>query len=324
MSYTPTTWQDNIVPYPNRYTLTNNADGTVTLTPDFGTPTQAGTPVSAANMNNLETQYEDAMADMATIGNAAQLGGIPAADYIRGDAAAPNPQTVAVPTWFTIGGQGIVVLVDPPSSGTIPEAYGPSSILAWNATSGNAELDIIGAHGFSEILNLYTITNTTAPYTLSDPLFQFATNGNFTAVGSLSATSGDITGALAVAGNLTTSGTINGSTINGTVPIRVFASAAVTGLATGGTQSMTVSGFATNGNTQYISLSVSLSVVGVAGAIIGNGQQSVLYPIEPPASTFSISAVSMSPTTGDLTFTIQNNTTYTINNATLMVSGVAL
>lgn len=62
MSYTPTTWTDRVVQNPNTYTLTNNSDGTVTLTPTPGTITQQGTPLSAAHMNNLETQYQKAMA----------------------------------------------------------------------------------------------------------------------------------------------------------------------------------------------------------------------------------------------------------------------
>ena len=63
MTYTPTTWQDRVVESPNTYTETQNADGTITLTPAPGTVTQQGTPLSAANLNNLETQYNSAISD---------------------------------------------------------------------------------------------------------------------------------------------------------------------------------------------------------------------------------------------------------------------
>jgi hypothetical protein len=60
MAYTPTTWKDHLVPYPGRYIATPNADGTYTLIEDFGTPTQEGTPISAANMNKIEQGIADA------------------------------------------------------------------------------------------------------------------------------------------------------------------------------------------------------------------------------------------------------------------------
>ncbi len=63
MTYNPTTWQDRVVQNPNTYTETTNADGTITLTPAPGTVTQQGTPLSAANLNNLETQYQESILD---------------------------------------------------------------------------------------------------------------------------------------------------------------------------------------------------------------------------------------------------------------------
>jgi hypothetical protein len=56
MTYTPTNWQDRIVQKPLTYTMTNNADGTITLTPAPGTVTQAGTPVNATALNNIENK----------------------------------------------------------------------------------------------------------------------------------------------------------------------------------------------------------------------------------------------------------------------------
>ncbi|WP_025852790.1 pyocin knob domain-containing protein [Paenibacillus ehimensis] len=54
MAYTPTIWVDRLVQYPGRYRVTENGDGTITLTPEPGTVTATGTPVSAANMNHIE------------------------------------------------------------------------------------------------------------------------------------------------------------------------------------------------------------------------------------------------------------------------------
>jgi hypothetical protein len=68
MPYTPTVWQDRIVEKPRTYTLTNNPDGTVTLTPAPGTVVQEGTPVNAIRLNNLEGIYsgvKDELADNA-------------------------------------------------------------------------------------------------------------------------------------------------------------------------------------------------------------------------------------------------------------------
>jgi hypothetical protein len=61
MAYIKTTWADRQIQYPNRFTRTS--DGTYdTLTPEPGTITQAGTPITAASLNKLETQYDEAVA----------------------------------------------------------------------------------------------------------------------------------------------------------------------------------------------------------------------------------------------------------------------
>lgn len=66
MSYTPTSWSDRIVQNPLTYTMTNNGDGTYTLTPAPGTITQPGTPTNAANLNKMEAGIAAAN-DPATI-----------------------------------------------------------------------------------------------------------------------------------------------------------------------------------------------------------------------------------------------------------------
>lgn len=63
MPYTKTSWLDRQVQKPLTFNQTTNADGTITLTPAEGTITQSGTPITSANLNNLETQYDNAVAD---------------------------------------------------------------------------------------------------------------------------------------------------------------------------------------------------------------------------------------------------------------------
>jgi hypothetical protein len=60
MAYNKTIWQDRVVEKPRTYTMTDNGDGTVTLTPAPGNVVQAGTPVNATNMNKIEQGIADA------------------------------------------------------------------------------------------------------------------------------------------------------------------------------------------------------------------------------------------------------------------------
>jgi len=61
MVYTKNTWTDRSVERPLTFTQTTNADGSVTLNPSEGTIISAGTPITAAKLNNLETQYDEAV-----------------------------------------------------------------------------------------------------------------------------------------------------------------------------------------------------------------------------------------------------------------------
>jgi hypothetical protein len=56
MAYTPTNWENREVERPRTYIMTENADGTVTLTPSEGQIFSAGTPLDASNLNKLENQ----------------------------------------------------------------------------------------------------------------------------------------------------------------------------------------------------------------------------------------------------------------------------
>lgn len=54
MAYIKNTWVDQDVERPKTYEVTNNQDGSITLTDSFGLVTELGTPVNALNMNHIE------------------------------------------------------------------------------------------------------------------------------------------------------------------------------------------------------------------------------------------------------------------------------
>ncbi len=60
MGYDKMTWQDRVVEKARTFTMTNNPDGTISLTPSPGVVVQEGTPVNAGNMNHLEQGIWDA------------------------------------------------------------------------------------------------------------------------------------------------------------------------------------------------------------------------------------------------------------------------
>ena len=57
--YTRTNWQDHNAQYARRYTVADNGDGTVTLTPVQGEIYQQGTPITAGRMNNIENRIDE-------------------------------------------------------------------------------------------------------------------------------------------------------------------------------------------------------------------------------------------------------------------------
>jgi hypothetical protein len=59
MAYSKKTWKDRMVEKPLTFTQVNNPGGTITLTPAEGAIVEPGTPISAANMNNIENGVGD-------------------------------------------------------------------------------------------------------------------------------------------------------------------------------------------------------------------------------------------------------------------------
>jgi outer membrane protein assembly factor BamA len=56
MAYDPTEWQNREVEKPRTYIMTDNGDGTITLTPSEGQVFAPGTPLDASNLNKMEQQ----------------------------------------------------------------------------------------------------------------------------------------------------------------------------------------------------------------------------------------------------------------------------
>jgi hypothetical protein len=59
MAYEKTKWEDRVVQFPNRYDKSGETSTQVTLIANPGTVTQAGTPLNAANLNNIENGISD-------------------------------------------------------------------------------------------------------------------------------------------------------------------------------------------------------------------------------------------------------------------------
>lgn len=58
MAYVKNIWVDQDVERPKTYEVTNNQDGSITLTDSFGLVTELGTPVNETNMNHIEDGIE--------------------------------------------------------------------------------------------------------------------------------------------------------------------------------------------------------------------------------------------------------------------------
>lgn len=141
MSYTKTTWQDRLVQYPSRFTQTTNADGTITLTPSSGTVTQAGTPITANYLNNLETQYDNAVADAVS-----QVTTIPAWTVATLNTSVGWAQYGGAYAYaaYTKQPNGLVLLRGAVKSGTagsiiftLPTGYRPQYDAAFASVDGN-------------------------------------------------------------------------------------------------------------------------------------------------------------------------------------------
>ena len=100
MSYVKQTWVDRLVQFAKRYSVAEDASGNLTLTVEPGTVTAAGTALDASRLNHMETGIEDASNRLNDLeggtfaaGDAAALGGVAAANWMRKDGGASFPFT---------------------------------------------------------------------------------------------------------------------------------------------------------------------------------------------------------------------------------------
>jgi hypothetical protein len=162
MTYSKTNWIDRAVQYPQRFTRTS--DGTYdTLVPAPGTITTAGTPLTAAALNNLESQYDSVMYDI----NSMTVGPTRVTpSYLNGWV----DNSASYPSYFSVDKTGTVHLyIHAKSGGTtvntvianLPGGYRPASAMTFNGY-GDPGVDIIWhitTTGEIKFLRTFSITD---------------------------------------------------------------------------------------------------------------------------------------------------------------------
>lgn len=99
MAYQKTVWKDQDVENPRTYVMRDNGDDTVTLLDAFGTVTELGTPVNAANMNKIE----NGIADLETYINTILTSLYPVGSiYIGTQSTCPLASLIAGSTWVLV------------------------------------------------------------------------------------------------------------------------------------------------------------------------------------------------------------------------------
>ncbi|MBU5439509.1 hypothetical protein KQI42_15950 [Tissierella sp. MSJ-40] len=91
MAYIKTVWKNREVERPRTFTKVDNADGTITLVPSEGKIIEQGTPIIAANMNNIENGIEEAITKAEQAFQSASDGKTLIAGAITGKGVPTNP-----------------------------------------------------------------------------------------------------------------------------------------------------------------------------------------------------------------------------------------
>lgn len=73
MAYVKTNWKDRVVERPNTYTMVDNGNGTITLTPVPGQIIERGTPLNAENLNKIEDAIVETNAQLSHKANELDL-----------------------------------------------------------------------------------------------------------------------------------------------------------------------------------------------------------------------------------------------------------
>ena len=259
MPYTKTNWTDRIVASPMTFRLINNGDGTTTLQSAEGAITQAGTPLNSLNLNHSETQYDQAMSDVAGLYLAKTGGTVTGQITMQGDIIGTG-YTVDVSSLREDGvrvNQTYLKLV----GGTVTGALTVNGILqsgnslrADIATAGQTTLVLKNSvddsylRVFTTASNNYIASSNYAS-TASKPLIIAGYGGN--AMSKLTV----------IADTSQFNGTIQGTTINGTTALQINGVDITTKFAslTGASFNGTISAPTINATTNLQELGTNLS-----------------------------------------------------------------
>lgn len=162
--YNRTDWKNREVEFPKRYILTENGDGTHTLQKSPGEVRQEGTPLSAGNLNNLEsgvdavsilaallysmfsTSAEGTDQAMATAQSAAE----------KADAAAKNADAAAKAADKAAGGAESAAKTAGGAAGSASSAAGEAQKAAEAANTAAAGANTQAAHLLNMIVQAAT------------------------------------------------------------------------------------------------------------------------------------------------------------------------
>ena len=162
--YNRTDWKNREVEFPRRYILTENGDGTHTLQKSPGEVRQEGTPLSAGNLNNLEsgvdavsilaallysmfsTSAEGTDQAMATAQSAAK----------KADAAAKNADAAAKAADKAAGGAESAAKTAGDAAGSASSAAGEAQKAAEAANTAAAGANTQAAHLLNMIVQAAT------------------------------------------------------------------------------------------------------------------------------------------------------------------------
>lgn len=144
MVYDPTIWTNREVEKPRTYVLTDNGDGTITLTPNEGTVFSTGTPIDATNMNKIETAIDTLDSDFTTLDGRIQSG----TKSATGDGDAQILVSVTFPQQFA----SIPVVVANASISSLCV-----TVSSVNTTTANFNVRHIDAGNWNSEITLYWI-----------------------------------------------------------------------------------------------------------------------------------------------------------------------
>ena len=127
MAYNQTVWTNREVEKPRTYVMTDNGDGTITLTPSEGQVFAQGTPLDATNLNKMENQI--ALNDSNLAGKVNKAG-----DTMTGTLTGP---TFNATNNLQEGGQNLSVKYQPKGN------YAPSDqYVTWFARDNGVYLQV--------------------------------------------------------------------------------------------------------------------------------------------------------------------------------------